>query len=181
MRIGTLLHCTSHLFDTEILVSSFVAPKPLREFEALKSEAIKAAAHTADAYIQNWTRYVIAQEEFGRGRMNEARDAALELMQLGRRLDDPRSTGLGLSALAWIALTSESFAEALEYSEQSLAVAIAPWDQNLANCGKGIALVLLRQTEEGAKVLEAQRRWCLVDGDLATLTITDGGLSKKRF
>ena len=35
--------------------------------------------------------------------MNEARDAARELMQVGRLLDDPRSTGFGLDLLSWIA------------------------------------------------------------------------------
>jgi hypothetical protein len=167
----------AYALASEIFVSTFVAPKPLHEFDALKREAIKVAADTADAYIQNWTRFVVGYEELHRGRMNEARKAAHELMRLGQRLDDPRSTGLGLSLLAIIALTSESFAEALEYSEQSLAVAIAPWDQNLANVGKGMALVLLRETEEGAKVLEAQRRRCLVDGDFLTLVVTDGAVA----
>ena len=116
----------------EIFVSTIVAPKPLHEFEILKREAIKAASDTTDAYIQNWTRFVIGWEELHRGRMNEARDAARELMQVGRRLNDPRSTGLGLNLLTWIALMSDSYAEALEYSEQSLAVAVTPLDRNAA-------------------------------------------------
>ena len=41
---------------------------------------------------------------------------------MGRILNDPRSTGLGLSVLALIAL-SDSYDEALEYGEQSIAVA----------------------------------------------------------
>ena len=52
--------------------------------------------------------------------------SAHELMQVGRLLNDPRSTGLGLGLLTWIALVSDSYAEALEYSEQSLAVAVTP-------------------------------------------------------
>ena len=80
----------------EILVSTIVAPKPLNEFEILKREAIKAASDTTDAYIQSWTRFVIGWEEMHRGRMNDARDAARELMQVGRLLNDPRSTGFGL-------------------------------------------------------------------------------------
>jgi class 3 adenylate cyclase/tetratricopeptide (TPR) repeat protein len=167
----------AYAFASEIFVSTFVAPKRPHELETLKSEAVEAATDTADAYIQNWTRYVIGWEEAHRGRMNKAREAARELMQLGQRLNDPRSTALGLSLLGIVALASESFAEALEYYEQSLAVAIAPWDQNNANNGKGMALVLLRQTEEGAKVLEARRRRCLVDGDLITLVVTDGAVA----
>jgi hypothetical protein len=158
----------------EIHVSTMIAPKPLNEFEALKKEAIKAASDTADAHIQNWTRFVIGWEEFHRGRTTNARDSARELMQVGRLLNDPRSTGLGLALLTWIALVFDSFAEALEYSEQSLAVAVTTFDRNLAVSGKGCALVLLRRTEEGAKLLEEQRRLCVKYGYLYALTGTDG-------
>ena len=47
---------------------------------------------------------VIGFEEAVRGRMNDARDAARELMQVGRLLNDPRSTGFGLWLLSLIAL-----------------------------------------------------------------------------
>ncbi len=159
---------------SEIDVSTIVAPKPLREFEILKRDAIKAVSDTADAYIQNRTRFVIGIEEFHRGRITEARDSARELMQVGRLLDDPRSTGSGLFLLASIALVSNSHAEALEYSEQSLAVAVTPFDRNGAINTKGCALVLLRRIEEGAKLLEEQRRRCIVDGDLHSLVSCDG-------
>ena len=153
---------------------SMVAPKPLKEFETLKREAIKVASDTADAYIQNWTRFVIGWEEFHRGRMNEARDTARELMQVGRRLNDPRSTGLGLGLLTLIAFLSDSYAEALEYGEQSLVVAVTPYDRSAGIVGKGAALVLLRQTEEGAKLLEEHRRRCATNGELFALAASDG-------
>ena len=108
----------------EILVSTVVAPIPLHEFETLKKEAIEAASDTADAHIQNWTRFVIGWEEMMRGRINEARDAARGLMHVGKVLKDPRSTGFGLWLLSWIALVCESYTEALDYAEQSLAVAV---------------------------------------------------------
>jgi class 3 adenylate cyclase len=164
----------------EILVSTVVAPKQLHEFETLKREAINAASATTDAYIQNWTRFVIAWEEFHRGRMTDARDAAQELMQVGRQLKDPRSTGLGLALLTWIALVSDSYTEALEYSEQALAVAVTPLDRETGINGKGCALVLLRQTDEGLKLLEGFRRRCVADGDLYSLNSSDGiiGVSK---
>jgi tetratricopeptide (TPR) repeat protein len=164
----------------EILVSTIVAPKQLHEFETLKSEAIQAASDTADAYIQNWTRFVIAWEEFHRGRMTHARDVAHELMQVGRLLHDPRSIGLGLALLTWIALVSDSYTEALGYSEQALTVAVTPLDRETGINGKGCALVLLRRTEEGLKLLEGFRRRCVADGDLYSLNSSDGiiGVSK---
>ena len=144
----------------ELTVSTILAPKPLREFEVLKAEAINAASAAADAYIQNWTRFLVGWDELHRGRMNEARELARELMRVGRLLNDPRSTGLGLALLTWIALVSDSYAEALDYSEQSLAVAVTPFDRSTATSAKGCALVLLRRTEEGAKLLEEDSRRC---------------------
>ena len=158
----------------KIHLSTIIAPKPLNEFDVLKREAIKAASDTADAYIQNWTRFVIGWEEFHRGRMTEARDVAQELMQVGRLLGDPRSTGLGLALMTWIALVADSYAEALEYSEQSLGVAVTHFDRNTAVIGKGCALVLLRRTEEGAQLLERDRRRCVADGDVYRLAGSDG-------
>ena len=138
----------------EIHVSTIVAPKPLDQFENLKREALKAASDTADAYIQSWTRWAIGWEEFHRGRISNARGSANELIQVGQRLSDPRSTGQGLALLTWIALMSDSYVEAREYSEQSLAVAVTPLDRSYALSGMGNALVLLRQTEGGLRLIE---------------------------
>jgi tetratricopeptide (TPR) repeat protein len=159
---------------SEILVSTIAAPKPLNEFEALKKEAIRATSDTNDAYIQNWTRFVIAWEEFHRGRMMNARDSARELIQFGRALDDPRSTGLGLSLLALIALLSDSYPDALEYSEQSIAVAVTPLDRETAVNIKGCALLLLRRTDDGLELLRKFRTRCFSDGDLLSLITSDG-------
>jgi hypothetical protein len=116
---------------------------------------------------------VIGFEEAVRGRMNDARDAARELMQVGRLLNDPRSTVVGLCLLSIIALWSGSYAEALEYSEQSLAVAVTPVDRNFSTAFKLYAMVALRRTEEGAMLLEAYRRRCVADGLIEQLNRTD--------
>jgi hypothetical protein len=127
----------------KIHLSTIIAPKPLNEFEVLKREAIKAASGTADAYIQNWTRFVIGWEEFHRGRMTKARDMAQELKQVGRLLGDPRSTGLGLALMTWIALVADSYAEALEYSEQSLRLAVTHFDRSTAVIGKRLMAIFI--------------------------------------
>jgi hypothetical protein len=85
----------------------------------------------ANAYLQNGVRWYIGLEEFSRGRLNETRNWARELMKEGQSLDDPRSTGLGFLLLSMIAVVSGSNTEALEYSEQSLSVAITPSDRFL--------------------------------------------------
>jgi hypothetical protein len=153
----------------EIHVSTMIEPKSLHDFEKIKSEAIKAASETTDAHIQSWVRFVIGWEEFHRGRATQAKDAARELMQIGQKLNDPRPTGQGLGLLSWIALVSDSYAEALEHSEQSLSVAIAPLEIDGALSGKGCALVLLRQTGQGAAILGEARRRCVANGNLYPL------------
>ena len=102
------------------------------------------------------------------------RDSAHELMQVGRALGDPRPIGLGLALLTIIAMVFNSYTEALDYSEQGLAVAVTPFDRNTALVGKGCSLVLLRQIAEGAKILDEQRCRCIADGDVYILTATDG-------
>jgi hypothetical protein len=129
----------------EILVSTIVAPKSLHDFQKLKADALKAASDTSDAYIQNWTRFVIAWEEFHLGHMLDARNSARELIEIGGTLNDPRSTGLGLSVLALIALLSDSYDEALEYSQRSMEVAVTRQDRETAVKIKGCALVLMRR------------------------------------
>jgi len=166
----------AYALASEILVSTLVAPRPPHEFETLKRDAIKAASDTADAYIQNWARFVVAWEEFHQGRVDDARESARALMQVGRRLDDPRSTGLGLCVLALIALVSDAYAEALEYSEQSIALAVTPFERETALNIKGCVLILLRRTDEGLALLETFRRRCFADGDLYSLTTSDAFL-----
>jgi predicted ATPase len=109
----------AYALTDEIAVSTILEPKELNEFETLKREALKAAFDLEDTYIQNWTMFAVAWEEFHRGRMKESQNAALELMRIGRSLNDPRSIGMGLALLTWSALVSDSYREALEYSEEA--------------------------------------------------------------
>ena len=69
----------------------------------------------------------------------------------------------------WIALVSDSYADALAFSEQSLATAIAPLEIDGALVGKGCALILLRRTREGAGILAEGRRRCAANGNLYPL------------
>ncbi len=118
-RLGDSLS-KAYALAGEIYASTLAdTPMPLHAYEALKRELMIATSETSDAYIQSWARFVIGWEEIHRGRMIEAQNAARELMQVGQRLNDPRTTGFGLAVLSWIALTSDSYVEALKWSDQS--------------------------------------------------------------
>jgi hypothetical protein len=145
----------------------------LDEFEILKQEALKTASDVADTYIRVRTRWFIAADERSRGRVTQARDMCRELIQVGQLSNDPRATALGLTMLALIALTSESYAEALEYSEQALTVAITPMDRRNNSLVKGCALVLLRRIDDGEKLLDEVLRRLFADGSLLPFVISD--------
>ena len=164
----------------EMMTSTVLAPKPLHEFEALKRQAITDASETTDAYLQIWIRWIVGWEEISRGRINKARDLARELMQIGRLVEDPRSTGLGLWLLGSIAIVSDSYAEALEYSEQAFAVVVTQYDRLAALAGRTIALTMLRRTEEASPHLQELRRRCLANGFHYPLLGSDpaGGVCK---
>ena len=148
----------------EMMTATVLAPKPLYEFEVLKRQALKNASDSTDAYLQIWIRWIVGWEEISRGRIAEARDLARELMHIGQRVKDPRSTGLGLWLLGSIAIVSDSYAEALEYSEQAFAIVITQYDRLAALAGRAIALVMLRRAEEAAPELHKLRRHCLATG-----------------
>jgi hypothetical protein len=102
--------------------------------------------------------------------MNALRDAARELMDVGKRTSDPRTTGLGLSLLTWCELVAGSYDKALTHSEDALAAAITPFDRETAINGKGNTLAFLRLTEEGRDLLEAASNRAIENGDLYRLT-----------
>jgi class 3 adenylate cyclase/tetratricopeptide (TPR) repeat protein len=158
----------AYVLTAEILIYAICGVRSVQEFDVLKREAINAASQSADAYIQSWTRFVIGWKELHSGRMTEARSSAHD------QLNDPRSIGSGLALLTWVSLVSDCYAEALEYSEQALSVAVTPFDRVAAENGKGCALVLLRRTEEGINILELVRRRCIVDGVLYFLSGQEG-------
>jgi class 3 adenylate cyclase len=163
----------AYAISAELRISAFIAPTSLDEFECLKREVLKAASDIADAHIQARARWFIAVDERNRGRITQARDAGRELIHAGQLLNDPRSTSLGLSLLAGIALTSESYAEALEYGEQASAVAVTPMDRSNSIVYKGCALVMLRRGEEGEKLLDEVLRRSIADGLLIHLIVGD--------
>jgi hypothetical protein len=94
----------------------------------------------------------------------QARESAQAIMSVGKSLNDPRCTSAGLWVLTWIALGSDSYGEALNYSEQSLATAITPLDRSIAMGAMGNALVMLRRLDEAVATLNQQRRHCIENG-----------------
>lgn len=79
--------------------------------------------------------------------MAKAHEGAEELIAVGRKMNDPRSIGWGMALGAWVALTSDDYLAALNFSETSMNIALTPYDRGTAKASKIAALVLLRRKE----------------------------------
>jgi tetratricopeptide (TPR) repeat protein len=156
-----------YMLGAKLVASVFLSPMPLHELEIVKREALTVLSEMTDARFHS-IRMLFGFDEVVRGRLNEARNSARELMQVGQSLNDPRYTGVALVLLSMIAMMSGSYAEALEYSEQSLSFPTQSL-RSIAFGAKAAALVALRRIEEGAKLLEEVRRCCDAGGDVALL------------
>jgi class 3 adenylate cyclase len=135
----------AYALASSIHVSTIVAPLPVEIFEAISREAIISASSANDVHLQIFVRNLIGWEEFHRGRIGRAHQAAEELMALGQRMNDPRSTGLGMTLKAWVALLSDDYVAALNFAETSISIASTPFDREGAKNAKIGAMVLLRR------------------------------------
>ena len=163
----------AYAYFAELSLSTVIAPKPVSQFLSFKELAVQTAVATDDSYILSWMWWSIGFDEAQRGLMNQARNSAQEIMRVGKSLNDPRCTGVGLWVLTWIALGSDSYAEALSYSEQSFATAVTPLDRIIAMGAMGNALVTLRRLEEAIPILDQQRRCCIDNGFLYNVLGSD--------
>ncbi|MGY3440926.1 ATP-binding protein [Bradyrhizobium sp. USDA 4473] len=163
----------AYAISSDIHVSTIVAPRPREAFETLGRDAIRLSSSTGDPYPQAFTRYALGWEEIHRGRISEARQAAQELLAVGRKMNDPRSIGLGLQVEAWIALIGDDYAAALDYAEMSISMARAPFDTISSTNAKISALVLLRRPEAFA-MLRAWIDECETNGWYWALSGAEG-------
>ena len=103
-------------------------------------------------------------EEVHRGRIRQAREAADDLLAVGRRLNDPRAIGLATRLLSWLALATDDVAAALNLAKSSIDLALTPFDRDPGILINAIALVMLRRPEGGAMLRDlmdqyAEKGW----------------------
>jgi class 3 adenylate cyclase len=138
---------TAYSLSSALYVSVIVAPYPIKAFEALSRSATIAASDINDGYLQVFLRIVFAWDELHRGRMTEALRMAEELAIVGQRIGDPRAVGSAMSVHAWIALMSDNYAEALNFSESGMSSARTIYDFESNRMARCISLTFLRRPE----------------------------------
>jgi hypothetical protein len=96
--------------------------------------------------------------DFGhRFEINRAKSFAHNIVQNARERSDPRALGLGLWSLGWVDILDENFVDALAHGEEGEKVAVLPLDRLVSTQVKGIALIGLRQVDDGSRILTELR------------------------
>jgi len=164
---------TAYALASAIHVSTIIAPKSVEVFEAVSHEANRAASNVDDAYLQCFLSYVVGWKEIHQGRMVKAREAAEQLMAVGRRMNDPRSIGFAMQLEARIALVSDDYVAALNIGETGIGIARTSIDRANATNAKNAALVLLRRPQS-LGTLQDWMHQCEAHGWRYMLAGTDG-------
>jgi hypothetical protein len=163
----------AYALASAIHVSTFIAPYPVEVFEARSREAIAAASDVDDAYLQLFLRFAVGWDEFHRGRLARANEAVGGILAMGRRMNDPRSIGFGMTLRTWCALISDDYEAVLNFAETVMSIASTPFDREGAKSGKFCALVLLRRPD----AFPMLRDWmdqCVANDWFSYLTGADG-------
>jgi class 3 adenylate cyclase len=163
----------AYALASAIHVSTLTSGNAVERFETLSREAIAAESNLGDAYLQCFIRYAVGWEELYRGRIGIAREAAEELIAVGRRMNDPRSIGYGMQLQAWIVLATDDYAGALNFAETGISIARTPFDRVRATNAKICALVLLRRPNSFSMLRDWMAQ-CATNGWLWDLSGTDG-------
>ena len=156
-----------------VQLSPFVGLYLADTFDSVSSEALTAASNLNDPYLQFLMRNAIAHEESIRGRMTNALKAAEELVEVGRRMNDPRSLGYGIAQQAMVALVKDDYQTALNLGNTCISVARTPFDRVFSDQARITALVLLKRPE-GIPMLREFIERCVANGWNTSLDIVEG-------
>jgi hypothetical protein len=128
-------------------LSPFLGTYSASTFDSLSRQALSDASTLNDSYLQFLLRHSIVHDMMLRGRITEAHTAAVDLVEEGRRVNDPGSLSYGLTLMASVEIIKEDYPETLRLAETSLNVARTPYDKVLAENTSVIANVLARIPE----------------------------------
>jgi AAA ATPase domain/Adenylate and Guanylate cyclase catalytic domain len=160
-------------FAVRVQVEMTLAPRPAAEIEGEAQAALAAASRLGDVYPGLWLRLSLGMDALHRGLIRRADSYAREIIEVGRRADDPRALGLGLWLLSQNAMINDDYQAGLEFAQQGLRAAITPMEEFTATNLNANSLVLLKRLREGVPLLEEARRRDAEKGCETFLAMTD--------
>jgi DNA-binding NtrC family response regulator/tetratricopeptide (TPR) repeat protein len=137
--------------------------------DRLAERSLAIADRLGDTFLTSHCLHGLYVHRFYRGRYEEARAVASQLLELGRTRSNPRVLLLGLINMSWVNAFDERHEEALENAEEALRVAPVPLAQFLARTAKGVALALAGRGRESLDILQEARREAIAAGVLLAL------------
>ncbi len=137
--------------------------------ERYGQRALESARRLNDVYLASKCLLALGNYAAMLGRPSEAREVARRLVELGRGAGDPRTTAMGLYALAFADACDERFEEAIANAEGSLRLSPDPVDRLTARGAKGTALALMGRSREALEILGDVRRETVAGGFLSLL------------
>ena len=159
-----------------IMLSIYVDPMPLADFDRFAQRAFREAEEGDDTYIIGRMIMAITMNYMNRGLIIEGRQWALRLMELGRGRQDRRSLGMALWLLGWLDILAEDYGSALRRGEQCMETAFAPFDRQIGANVIGISQMLLGRLAEGIETIEQHRRQATAQGWLFAALGTEAPL-----
>jgi hypothetical protein len=156
-----------------VQLSSLIGLYAADIFDLLSHEALVAASNLNDRYLQFLVRHAIVQGQALRGQMTNALKAAEELVEVGRRMNDPRSLGYGIALMANVALGNGDYDAALNLGDTGIGIAQTPYDREFSNQARIDALVLLKRPE-GTPLLRDYIERCATNGWNTSLDMVEG-------
>jgi hypothetical protein len=145
---------TVYAFAARVLVETVAGTIGSNELAEGIEPVMAAALRADDKYVLIWLHWVLAWDACHHGLINDCYSHARKLIEIGRRVNDPRALGFGLWLMGYAAVILDDYPAALSYAEESLDVVKTPFDVRSAISVKAITLVLLRRLDEGVPILQ---------------------------
>jgi len=147
-----------------MLLTTYVDPMPIADFEAFAATAFAQAERVNDYYLTGHTMFVIAWNYMHRGLVVEAGDWARRLETFGQERQDPRSAAMALWLFGWLNIVAENYAVAVNHGEECARTALTPFDRMVGNQVTGIAQILAGQIADGVNTVQRHREEALRNG-----------------
>lgn len=159
---------------SELVLSCYSGKLSSDAFEAKRAEAETILEGLDDAYLQNFFLAHIGWNAVCRGRVAEARDAAEQMVVHGRKMNDPRSLGYGVSMKALIALASDDHQQAFEISEQARVLSRVQFEITISDAARYASMIPLELPGAAEQVQAycdrcADRGWTLFTSTTDTM------------
>jgi class 3 adenylate cyclase len=157
---------------SELALSCYTGTLSSDEFEAKRASTEKILDGLDDAYLQNFFLAHIGWNAVCRGRVLEAKDAAEKIVVYGRKMNDPRSLGYGVSMQALIAMVSDDHQNAFEIAEQARLMSRVQFEITIADAAKHCSMIPL-EIPGAAKDVQAHCDRCRENGWILFTATTD--------